>query len=158
MGLATGEAVLGTIGSTVSKSFTVIGDTVNLASRLEGVNKVYGTQIIIAEDTLRLAQQEVETRELDLITVVGKSEPVRIYELLGQAGQVASTEIELAREFENGLAAYRAREWEAAEALFHHCLEMKPADGPSAVYIERIAELRNQPPADSDGVWRVTKK
>jgi adenylate cyclase len=100
----------------------------------------------------------VETRELDLITVPGKIEPVRIYELLGWAGQLPHTETELAREFERGLAAYRAREWEAAEALFQRCLEMKPSDGPSALYIERIAELRNQPPADWDGVWHVTKK
>jgi adenylate cyclase len=159
MGLATGEVVLGTIGSTVSKSFTVIGDTVNLASRLEGVNKIYGTRIIIAEDTLRLAWQEVETRELDLITVVGKSEMVRIYELLGQTGQLTPGEIELAGEFEKGLAAYRAREWEAAERLFQRCLEMKLADGPSAVYIERIAKLRKHPPpADWDGVWDLSKK
>ena len=121
------------------------------------MNKVYSTRMIIAEDTLRLARQEVETRELDLITVAGKSEPVRIYELLGRTGQLAPGEIELAREFEKGLAAYRAREWEAAEALFQRCLEMKPSDGPSALYIERIAELRKQPPADWDGVWHLTK-
>src|SRR5262249_25598655 len=84
MGIATGEVIVGTIGSEVSKSFTVIGDTVNVASRLVGANDVYGTRIIISEDTLRLAQQEVEARELDLITVVGRTEPVRIYELLGR--------------------------------------------------------------------------
>ena len=159
MGLATGEVVLGTIGSTVSKSFTVIGDTVNLASRLVGVNKVYDTRIIIAEDTLRLAQQEVEVRELDLITAVGKSEPVRIYELLGQTGQLAPGEVELANEFGKGLAAYRAREWDAAERQFQRCLEVKPADGPSMLYIERITELRKQPPPTAwDGVWHMTKK
>jgi adenylate cyclase len=159
MGLATGEAVVGTIGSTVSKSFTVIGDTVNLASRLEGANKVYGSRIIIAEETLRLARQEVEARELDLITVVGKSEPVRIYELLGPTGEVTPAEVELADEFGKGLAAYRAREWEAADRQFRRCLEMKPGDSPSALYIERIAELRKQSPSpDWDGVWRLTRK
>jgi adenylate cyclase len=159
MGLATGEVVVGTIGSTVSKSFTVVGDTVNLASRLEGVNKVYGSRVIIAEETLRLARQEVEARELDLIMVAGKSEPVRIYELLGPTGQVAAAEVELADEFEKGLAAYRARQWEAADRHFQRCLEMKPGDSPSVLYIERIAQLRKQPPSPNwDGVWRLTEK
>ena len=159
MGLATGEVVVGTIGSAVSKSFTVVGDTVNLASRLEGVNKVYGSRIIIAEETLRLARQEVEARELDLIMVAGKSEPVRIYELLGPTGQVTAAEVELADAFEKGLAAYRARQWEAADRQFQLCLEIKPGDGPSVLYMERIAELRKQPPSPNwDGVWRLTEK
>src|SRR4029077_20316534 len=111
MGIATGEVIVGTIGSSVSKSFTVIGDTVNVASRLVGANEVYGTRIIVSEETLRLARQEVEARELDLITVVGRSEPIRIYELLGRTGELLSGEDELANEFENGLKTYRAREW-----------------------------------------------
>ena len=71
---------------------------------------------------------------------------MRIYELLGRTGELAPTDIELAGEFEKGLAAYRAREWEVAEALFQRCLEMEPSDCPSALYIERIGELREQPP------------
>lgn len=159
MGIATGEVVVGTIGSAVSKSFTVIGDTVNLASRLVGANELYGTRIIIGEDTLRLARQEVEARELDLITVVGKTEPVRIYELLGRTGEPLPDESELIREFEGGLKAYRAREWTAAERQFQRCLEIRPADGPSTLYLERIAEMRTTPPpADWNGIWHLTKK
>ena len=142
MGIATGEVIVGTIGSAVSKSFTVIGDTVNVASRLVGANEVYGTRIVISEETLRLARQEVEARELDLITVVGRSEPIRIYELLGRTGELLSGEDELANEFENGLNAYRAREWVPAERHFQRCLEIRPADRPSALYIERISEMR----------------
>jgi adenylate cyclase len=159
MGIATGEVIVGTIGSEVSKSFTVIGDTVNVASRLVGANDVYGTRIIISEDALRLAQQEVEARELDLITVVGRTEPVRIYELLGRPGELPSGENELIHEFENGLKAYRAREWAAAERQFQRCLEMRPADRASALYIERISGIRtNPPPANWDGVTRLVKK
>src|SRR5215472_11745268 len=81
MGLATGEVVVGTVGAPTAKSFAAIGDITNLASRLEGVNKVYGTSVILAEETYRLAQTVVEARELDTVVVAGKSEPVQIYEL-----------------------------------------------------------------------------
>jgi adenylate cyclase len=159
MGIATGEVIVGTIGSAISKSFTAIGDTVNVASRLVGANEVYGTRIIISEDTLRLARQEVEARELDLITVVGRTEPVRIYELLGRTGELLPGGDDLAPEFEKGLKAYRAREWAPAERHFQRCLEIRPADRPSALYIERISEMRtNPPPADWNGVSHLAKK
>ncbi len=86
MGLATGEAIVGTMGSATSKTFTVMGDTVNLASRLEGANKIYGTKIIVTAETVALASNEIAFRELDLITVAGKTEPVHIYEVLGDQG------------------------------------------------------------------------
>src|SRR5262249_61768963 len=95
MGLATGEVVVGTVGAPTAKSFACIGDVTNLASRLEGVNKVYGTTAIVSEETQRLAQAAVETRELDTIIVVGKSEPVRIFELLGRAERLDTGVLEL---------------------------------------------------------------
>ena len=159
MGLATGEVVVGTVGAPTAKTFAAIGDTTNLASRLEGVNKVYGTTVIVAEETHRLAQDVIEARELDSVIVVGKSEPVRIFELLGPAGAVESGMLELKDLYVKGLDAYRRQDWDTAQQRFQDCLGLHPDDGPARVLLERIAVFRSVAPApDWNGVWRLSEK
>jgi len=137
----------------------VIGDIVNTASRLEGINKLYGTGITVAEDTYRLAQQAVEVRELDFVTVVGKTEPVRIFELLGRVGEITPDTLELRDLFADALAAYRERDWDGAERKFQECLKLTPEDGPSRLFEQRVVFLRANPPAaDWQGVWHATEK
>ena len=141
MGLATGEVVIGTIGAPTAKSYAAIGDVSNLASRLEGVNKIYGTTILMAEETYRLAQHVIEARELDTVVVVGKSEPVRIFELLGKPGEVEATVFELRERYLEGLAAYRRQDWDAADKHFAECLRIGPGDSPARVLHDRTRGL-----------------
>jgi adenylate cyclase len=157
--LATGEALIGTVGSDTTKSFTVIGDTVNIASRLEGVNKIYGTDLIINEDCFHLAEQDVEAREIDFVTVYGKTEPVRIYELLSKMGQLDPKTAELRDAFAIALQNYREQKWSEAEKGFQKCLAIKKDDGPSLEFLTRIATFaRTPPPKDWNGVWQTASK
>ena len=159
MALATGDTVIGTVGSDTTKSFTVIGDTVNIASRLEGVNKVYGTSILINEECYRLAETEVEAREIDLVTVFGKMEPVRIFELQGRQGALDPTIAKLNNVYADALQLYREQKWKEAEGAFRDCLKIKEHDGPSLEFLTRIANFaRTPPPKDWTGVWNTASK
>ena len=159
MGLATGDLVVGTIGAPNARSFTVIGDTVNLASRLEGANNAYATSILVDEGTFQLAQNDVEGREIDFLTVLGKLEPVRVYQIMAPAGCLSAAENELRGLFAEALAAYRARDWDRSDQHFTQCLAVVPNDGPAAVFRRRIEFLRGQAlPPDWDGVWQLTEK
>jgi adenylate cyclase len=158
IGLATGDAVVGSIGSDRVKGFTVMGDTVNVASRLEGIGRIYGTSILMSEETRQLAGAAIETREIDCIRAPGKQDPVRIYELLAAAGGLDEATARLRDSFELGLAAYRAKDLASARSYFETCLAIRPGDRPSEVFLERLQRLSAEPlPAGWDGVWTLTK-
>ena len=137
----------------------MIGDTVNLASRLEGANKIYGTHVLISETTNRLAADSVETREIDSVLLVGKAEPQRIFELLGRKGEVAPDRLELRDTFAAALSNYREQNWERAVQGFRDCLSIIPDDPPSNIFLSRIERFRATPPKpDWQGVWALEAK
>ena len=159
IGISTGDMIVGTIGSKASRSFTVMGDPVNLGSRLEGANKAYGTHVLISERTRELAAADVNARELDLIRVKGKTEPTRIYELMPLPGGQALLPASGGTPFQAGLEAYRRQDWDSAERAFRDFLGDRPGDSASEVYLARIAQLRAEPPpAQWDGVWVFESK
>jgi adenylate cyclase len=158
IGLNSGDAIVGNMGSSTRFDYTAIGDNVNLASRLEGLNKTYGTNIIISQGTYKVIKDKFETRKLDAVMVMGKKKPILIYELVSQKNKINKKQRDFIKHYEAGLELYFKKKWKLAIKSFQAALKIKD-DSASNVFITRCKEfLKDPPPKDWDGVWEMETK
>jgi adenylate cyclase len=159
IGLCSGPAVVGNMGSKNRMDYTMMGDTVNTAARLEGANKVYGTYTMVGEATKRMLDSSILLREIDSIAVVGRQEPIQVYEPIGRREDLDSRTIRIIDGYAKGLAAYRERLWQEAQGHFRQLLVEAPDDGPGKTMLARCRQFEMDPPApDWQGAFSLSSK
>ena len=159
IGINTGDMVVGNMGTARKMDYTIMGNSVNLAARLEGVNKQYGTWILTSDATIGECDDEFTARKLDRVRVVGIQEPVRLYELIDEKGNTPKDMVESVEIFHQGLDSFEEREWEQAADRFREVLKIFPEDPPAKLYLRRCEEyLQKAPPASWDGVFNLQSK
>ena len=158
IGLNSGDAIVGNMGSFKRFDYTAMGDNVNLASRMEGLNKSYGTEILITEYTYKIVKDKFETRKLDAVRVKGKKKSILIFELISRKDELDKKHRDFVSLYETGLELYFKKEWKTAIKSFQEALKLVE-DNASYVFITRCKEfLKNPPPSDWDGVWEMKTK
>jgi adenylate cyclase len=159
IGINSGKMIVGNMGTEKKMNYTIIGNVVNLAARLEGVNKKYGTWILTTEDTVRQTEGRFLTRRLDRIRVVGINEPVRVHEILETNADAPEALCEQALLFQMAQELFEKRDWAESEKIFNQILEILPDDGPSLLYQNRCRTFLQNPPAKNwDGVFDINEK
>jgi class 3 adenylate cyclase len=158
IGIATGEVLVGNIGSEVTMNYTVMGDTVNIASRLEGANKIYGTHILIDHATAQRVEDSMVVREIDRVLFVGKTEPETIYGVMTARGQETPEMMALLAAYAEGLEAIRSRNWPAARRSFEAAIAVDASDGPSITMLERLKKEPSEQDTPSWGEYWVLRE
>ena len=155
-GMCTGDVIIGNMGSDTRMNYTAMGNTMNFGSRIQGVNKAYGTRILVSESTAKAASQELAFREIDAVQVKGKEQGERVFELLGSKIKPDMPET-LCLDFSTALKHFRNREWENASKLFKSLATQ--GDPASEVFVARCADYRTNPPPDNwNGVYVMSTK
>ncbi len=158
IGIHTGDAIVGNLGSDRLFDYTAVGDTVNTASRLESVNKVFKTRIIVSEDTVNETGAAFFARDLGMIEVKGKSVPLRIYELIAESGKIPEERKSATELYRDALDQFNKREFDACAAILQNLLQKFPDDGPSQFYLKRAQDPGMKALTESWNVIKMTEK